>query len=163
MSSIHRDTFLVSPKKRALIEAMLRKEGVVSAAADQIPCRGDRGPAPLSFAQQRLWFFDQFEPGSPVYNLTAPISFEGDLNIPALERAFNAIVQRHESLRTTFDFHDGQPVQIIAPAQKIGMYIIDLSHLQRGEQQARVEDILREESTLPFDLKQGPLLRTTLL
>lgn len=163
MSSISRDTFLISPKKRALIEAMLRKEGVVSAAADQIPYRGDRGPAPLSFAQQRLWFFDQFEPGSPVYNLTAPIAFEGNLDIAALERAFNFIVQRHEALRTTFDFRDGQPVQIIAPVQTIGMRLIDLSHLRDDEQQARVEDIIREESTFPFDLKQGPLLRTTLL
>jgi amino acid adenylation domain-containing protein len=163
MSGISRDAFLISPKKRALIEAMLRKEGVVSAAADQIPCRGDRGPAPLSFAQQRLWFFDQFEPGSPVYNLTAPIAFEGNLDIAALERAFNFIVQRHEALRTTFDFRDGQPVQIIAPAQTIGMRFIDLSHLQHDEQQAKIEAILQEESTRPFDLKQGPLLRTTLL
>jgi amino acid adenylation domain-containing protein len=163
MSSISRDTFLITPKKRALIEAMLRKEGVVSAAADQIPCRGDRGPAPLSFAQQRLWFFDQFEHGSPVYNLTAPIAFEGDLDIAALERAFNVIVQRHEALRTTFDFRDGQPVQIIAAAQTIGMRLIDLSHLHHDEQQAKTDDILREESTRPFDLKQGPLLRTTLL
>jgi len=163
MSSIHRDTFLVSPKKRALIEAMLRKEGVVSAAADQIPRRGDRGPAPLSFAQQRLWFFDQFEPGSPVYNLTAPIAFEGNLDITALNRAFNFIVQRHEALRTRFDFRDGQPVQIIAPAQTIDMRLIDLSHFQHEEQQAKTENILREESIRPFDLKQGPLLRTTLL
>jgi amino acid adenylation domain-containing protein len=163
MSSIGRDTFLISPKKRALIEAMLRKEGVVSAAADQIPCRGDCGPAPLSFAQQRLWFFDQFEPGSPVYNLTAPISFEGDLDIAALERAFNVIVQRHEALRTTFAFRDGQPVQIIAATQTIGMRLIDLSHLHHDEQHAKIEDILRQESTGSFDLKQGPLLRTTLL
>ena len=163
MSSISRDTFLVSPKKRALIEAMLRKEGVVSAAADQIPSRGDRGPAPLSFAQQRLSFFDQFEPGSPVYNLTAPIAFEGNLDIAVLERAFNTIVQRHEALRTTFDFRDGQPVQIIAPVQMIGMRLIDLSYLQQDEQQAKTEKILREESNSPFDLRQGPLLRTTLL
>jgi amino acid adenylation domain-containing protein len=163
MSSISRDTFLISPKKRALIEAMLRKEGVVSAVADQIPSRGDRGPAPLSFAQQRLWFFDQFEPGSPVYNLTAPIAFEGNLDIAALERAFNVIVQRHEAIRTTFDFRDGQPVQVIAPAQTIGMRLIDLSHLQQDEQRAKTEGILCEESNSPFDLRQGPLLRTTLL
>jgi amino acid adenylation domain-containing protein len=148
---------------RALIEAMLRKEGIVSAAPDQIPSRGDRGPAPLSFAQQRLWFFDQFEPGSSVYNLTAAIAFEGKLDIAALERTFNVIVQRHEALRTTFDFHDGQPVQIIAPVQTIGMRLIALSHLQHDEQQTKTEEILREESTRPFDLKQGPLLRTTLL
>lgn len=148
---------------RALIEAMLRKEGIVSVAPDQIPCRGDRGPAPLSFAQQRLWFFDQFEPGSSVYNLTAAIALEGKLDIAALERTFNVIVERHEALRTTFDIHDGQPVQIIAPAQTIGMRLIDLSDLQHDEQQARTEEILLEESTRPFDLKQGPLLRTTLL
>jgi amino acid adenylation domain-containing protein len=163
MSSTIRDTFMISPKKRALIEAMLRQEGLVSAAADQIPRRGDRGPAPLSFAQQRLWFFDQFEPGSPVYNLTAPIAFEGNLDIAALERAFNFIVQRHEALRTRFDFRDGQPVQIIAPVQTIDMRLIDLSDLRDDEQQAKTEDILREESTRPFDLKHGPLLRTTLL
>ena len=163
MSSISRDPFTLSPHKRALIEARLRQEGVISAAAETIGRRNQSEPAPLSFAQQRLWFFDQFEPGSPLYNLMSPVVFEGHLDPIALEGAINRIVERHEALRTTFDFHEGQPVQIIAPVRRLQMNIVDLIGLQGDEQQRRVEALAQEEAKRPFDLKQGPLLRMTLL
>lgn len=163
MSSISRDPFTVSPHKRALIEAKLREEGVASAAADRIAPRNQRGPAPLSFAQQRLWFFDQFEPGSPLYNLMSPVLFEGPLDAIALEAAMNRIVERHEALRTTFDFNEGRPVQIIAPVRRLRMSIVDLVGLHGEEQQRRVEALAREEAGRPFDLKHGPLLRMALL
>jgi amino acid adenylation domain-containing protein len=153
----------MTPEERALIDAILRKEGVAPPKADRILPRGGHGPAPLSFAQQRLWFFDQFEPGNVVYNLITKVLFEGDLNIPALERSFSEIVQRHEALRTAFDFKEGQPVQIVMPDQSIRINLIDLTHLPEEEQQNRIEDIFHTEAGRPFDLKNGPLLRTTLL
>lgn len=163
MSGTRADDLHMTAAKRALIDAVLRKEGVAPPKTDRIYPRGDHGPAPLSFAQQRLWFFDQFEPGSSVYNLIIKVLFEGELNIQGLERAFSEIVQRHEALRTVFDFKEGRPVQIVMPAQPIRINVIDLSQLQEKEQQGRTEDIFHAEARRPFDLKNGPLLRTMLL
>jgi len=163
MNGVPRDPFAISDKKRALIEATLRKEGMIPAKAARIVRRTDRGPAPLSFAQQRLWFFDQFEPGSSLYNLMAPVLFEGILDAGALEKAFNKIVERHEVLRTAFDFREGQPVQVVAVAQPVKMPVIDLAGLEGDEQQRRVKSLLQEEANRAFDLNGGPLLRTTLL
>lgn len=153
----------VTAEDRALIDAILRKEGVAPPKADRILPRGNHGPAPLSFAQQRLWFFDQFEPGNVIYNLITKVLFEGDLNIQALEKGFNEIVKRHEALRTVFDFKEGQPVQIVKLDQPISINLIDLTHLPEKEQEDRTEDIFQAEAKRPFDLKNGPLLRTTLL
>lgn len=163
MSSVSRNPFTVSPQKRALIEAKLREEGVIAGSRDAIVPRAHGGPAPLSFAQQRLWFFDQFEPGSSLYNLLSPILFEGDLDASALEGAFNGLIERHEVLRTSFDFRDGQPVQVVAPVQRLTMSTVDLTGLAEQEQQRKMESLAREEAGRPFDLKRGPLLRTTLL
>jgi len=163
MSGTRTDGVYMTAEERALIDSILRKEGVAPPKADSILPRGDHGPAPLSFAQQRLWFFDQFEPGNVVYNLITKVLFEGDLNVEALERAFSEIVRRHEALRTAFDFKEGQPVQIVMPDQPIRMNLIDLTHLPEKDQQDRTEDIFHAEASRPFDLKTGPLLRTTLL
>src|SRR5215470_11052009 len=163
MSSTSKGVFDLSAKRRALLEALLSEQGINSPAAERIPRRTDRGPAPLSFAQQRLWFFDQFEPGSSLYNLMAPVLFEGELDADALEKAFNQIVGRHEALRTAFDFRDGLPVQVVAAVQPVKMARIDLAGLEDDEQQRRMQSLLREEAGRPFDLKRGPLLRITLL
>ncbi|HKR96000.1 MAG TPA: condensation domain-containing protein, partial [Candidatus Angelobacter sp.] len=163
MNETRTDDLRMSAAKRALIDAVLRKEGVAPPTTERILPRSDSGPAPLSFAQQRLWFFDQFEPGNSVYNLITKILFEGDLNVQALEKTFNEIVRRHEALRTAFDFKQGQPVQVVMPAHPVRMNVIDLSHLPEKEQQDRTEDIFHSEAKRPFDLKSGPLLRTTLL
>ncbi len=163
MSGTRTDDLHMTAAKRALIDAMLRKEGVTPSKAERVLPRGNDGPAPLSFAQQRLWFFDQFEPGNTIYNLITRVLFEGDLNVQALEKAFGEIVQRHEALRTAFDFREGQPVQIVMPVQPVRINLIDLSHLQEEEQQGTMEDIFHAEARRPFDLKSGPLLRTTLL
>src|SRR5579864_845569 len=70
---------------------------------------------PISLAQRRLWFLDQLVPGNPAYNITPALRILGPLNIPAVERALNEIVARHESLRTTFGWQGDEPVQIVAP------------------------------------------------
>ena len=74
------------------------------------------GPLPASFAQQRLWFLDQLEPGQASYNIPAAVRLMGRLDVPALERAFREIVRRHEVLRTRFESREGVPHQVIAPA-----------------------------------------------
>ncbi|MCH8282830.1 MAG: hypothetical protein IIC96_19375, partial [Chloroflexi bacterium] len=91
---------------------------------------------PTSFAQQRLWFLDQLEPGSAAYNVPLAIRLSGSLNMIALEQSLNEIVRRHETLRTTFSTVDGQPVQVISPASTFNIPVVDLRHLTKAEREA---------------------------
>lgn len=118
---------------------------------------------PLSFAQQRLWFFDQLLPGLSAYNLPAAVRLKGPLNLPALEQSINEIIRRHESLRTTFGKVDGRPTQLIAPSLTIGLPVVDLRKLSPGERECEVRRLVTAEAQLPFDLSQGPLVRGTVL
>ena len=118
---------------------------------------------PLSFAQQRLWFLDQLEPGSAVYNCPAAVRFTGALNIAALEQSFNEVVRRHEVLRTSFINRDGDPVQLIAGSLHVPLPVIDLGGLPAGRVAAEVERLALLEAQRAFDLSRGPLLRTQLL
>ena len=118
---------------------------------------------PVSFAQQRLWFFDQLEPGTATYNLRAALRLTGTLNVTALEQSFSEIVRRHEALRTTFATVEGQPVQVIAPDLTLSLPVVDLQDLPETQREARAQELATQEAQRPFDLAQGPLLRTTLL
>jgi non-ribosomal peptide synthetase component F/acyl carrier protein len=118
---------------------------------------------PLSFAQQRLWFIDQLEPGNSVYNSPAPVRLIGDLNVRALEQTLSEIVNRHESLRTTFALAGGQPIQVINVPEPITLPIVDLTSSHESEREAEAVQMAREEAKLPFDLSKGPLLRVRLL
>ncbi|MBU8901094.1 non-ribosomal peptide synthetase, partial [Corallococcus sp. M34] len=118
---------------------------------------------PLSFAQQRLWLIDQLEPQSPAYNIPSALHLHGGLNIEALRRAFEALIERHESLRTIFAEHEGQPVQIIRPSVRWTLEATDLTHLPQAEHEAEVRRRATQEASQPFSLTNGPLLRTTLL
>ncbi|HEX3253018.1 MAG TPA: amino acid adenylation domain-containing protein, partial [Pyrinomonadaceae bacterium] len=119
------------------------------------------GDLPLSFAQQRLWFIDQLEPGQSTYNIPAAVRLTGELDVVALERALSEVVRRHEALRTTFPTVDGLPVQRIAEASSLQLPLVDLSGMVAPE--TEVERIASEEAQLPFDLSVGPLLRAQLL
>ncbi|MFY0568156.1 non-ribosomal peptide synthase/polyketide synthase [Archangium lansingense] len=121
------------------------------------------GDIPLAFAQQRLWFLDQLEPGSSVYNIPSALRLSGQLDTEALRRAFEALVLRHESLRTTFASRDGQPIQRIAPELSISLDVQDLSDVPASEREARARDLVQKETSRPFDLANGPLIRTALL
>ncbi|MGH7828765.1 MAG: condensation domain-containing protein, partial [Candidatus Binatia bacterium] len=118
---------------------------------------------PLSFAQQRLWFLDQYEPGSSVYNIPSALRLKGALNVPALERSLSEIVRRHEALRTTFAVIDGEPFQVIAPALPVSLPIVDLTDRPGSEREKEAQTIAAEHAQKPFDLSQGPLLRVFLL
>jgi FkbH-like protein len=119
-------------------------------------------PLPLSFAQQRLWFLDQLEGQSATYNIVAAVHLEGQLNPQALEQSFQMLVQRHESLRTTFPTQNGVPsVHISEEAFQLAM--LDLRALSRSEQDSEVQRLLKEEAMRPFDLATGPLFRAKLL
>ncbi|HKR12408.1 MAG TPA: condensation domain-containing protein, partial [Pyrinomonadaceae bacterium] len=152
----------VSAEELELFEYLLEEEGVGQSALEQvIPRRAQCDSAPLSFAQERLWFLDQLQPGSAAYNMPGVVRLEGDLNVAALERGLNEIIRRHEILRTTFRAEGGRPVQVIATELSLSLPLIDLSRSSDGEVEAR--GLAREEAAKPFDLGSGPLLRARLV
>src|SRR6476469_404225 len=118
---------------------------------------------PASFAQQRLWFLDQLDPGQSVYNMVYAVRLDARLRVAALERALAELITRHEALRTTFRSVDGQPVQVIARAAQFKLPHLDLRGLapQLREQEAR--RLAGQDAGQAFDLAVGPLLRVRLL
>ena len=129
----------------------------------KITPRNGRSPLPLSYAEQRLWFFDQLKPGSSVYNISDVFRVTGPLDIEALEQSLNEIIRRHEGLRTTFSVVDDEPVQVVAPSLTLKLEVVDLRDVPEGEREGEVERLVSEEAHLPFDLARGPLFRATLL
>ena len=121
------------------------------------------GNIPLSFAQERLWFLQQLDPANPAYNFPAALRLTGQLNISALKKTLATIVQRHESLRTTFAAPDGEPVQIIHQHFELKMPLVDLQVVATDEREAEVRRLVTEASLQPFDLERGPLVRVLLL
>jgi hypothetical protein len=140
---------LSAEEKRRLLAHLLEKK--------------NSGPriAPLSHAQQRLWFLDQLAPGSPFYNMPVALRLAIPLDISALTRSLDEIVRRHESLRTTFAVQNGQQVQMIAPLLHLDMPVVDLQHFSDPETEAHRQ--ANEEARNPFDLAIGPLIRARLL
>ncbi|MBW4611885.1 MAG: amino acid adenylation domain-containing protein [Desmonostoc vinosum HA7617-LM4] len=151
----------LSPQKRALLLKALQKDATPTAQSLSIPRRNEQTPCILSYAQQRLWFLAQLEPGSAAYNIATAVRLLGVLNVAALHRSLNEIVCRHEALRTTFTTVAGQPVQVIAPAVTLVLPLVDLQEF--AEQEAKVQRLASEAAQHPFDLTQSPLLRVTLL
>src|SRR5262249_33006185 len=121
------------------------------------------GPLPLSYAQQRLWFLDQLEPGNPFYNIPLAVRLRGELQVEALERSVNEIIRRHEVLRTRFVLVDGEPTQLVLPEVSFKLPVIDFTELNENHREKEAERIAVEESQRSFDLVSGPLLRVRLL
>ncbi len=186
MSERERRLANLSPAERAELFARLQRErarggsGAGSGGAGRIPRRpGDRGRAPLSFAQQRLWFLDQLEPGNPVYNIPEALRLDGPLDLGALAATLAALVARHETLRTRYvvparpaaGLPPGQeaaaaagprsraPEQVIDPPCRPLLAVVDLSAVGVGP----LPGLLAREAAAPFDLAQGPVLRARLL
>src|SRR6266699_6152331 len=103
-----------SPAKQLLLQKPLQGQPAAIDQTRAITRSRRNGTAPLSFAQQRLWFLDQLAPGSPVYNISEGLRLKGALDVTALEQSLKEIVRRHEAVRTTFRAVDGQPVQVIS-------------------------------------------------
>ncbi|MEU7481581.1 non-ribosomal peptide synthase/polyketide synthase [Lentzea sp. NPDC042327] len=141
-----------SPTVARLVEEIGAGTG---AAEDVIPRTPRNGALPLSFAQQRLWFLDQFEPESTDYLSPSILRLRGHLDVGALNRALTALVARHESLRTTFDGVDGHGVQVVHPPHVVEVPVLDVPD--------NLDEVLARECTRPFDLSRGPLLRPLLL
>src|SRR5205809_2730976 len=119
--------------------------------------------APLSFAQQRLWFLAQLEPRCPAYNISSAIQIDGPLDYAALERSLTEMSRRHETLRTTFATEDATPVQIIHPPTELKLQQLDFTTVSEEQREKEARRLMREEAVCSFDLVTGPLLRAKLL
>ncbi|MGH8771532.1 MAG: amino acid adenylation domain-containing protein, partial [Burkholderiales bacterium] len=137
--------------------------GEVKRNLTPIPRRTWGDHAPLSFAQQRLWFLDQFEPTSAAYNMPVALRLTGALNVSALRASLSEIVRRHEALRTTFATADDDPAQVIHQPHEIDLPVIDLSHLTIDMRQAEARRLASVEAKRPFSLFSGPLFRARLI
>jgi NRPS condensation-like uncharacterized protein len=120
-------------------------------------------PAPLSFAQQRLWFLTQLDPHSAAFHIPVAVRLVGGLDTPLLEVSLNEVVKRHESLRTAFTEQKGEPVQIIAPVLRLNLPIVDLCLLDKAQREAEAKRLAVESARLAFDLERPPLMRAMLL
>ena len=148
--------------KRRLLEQLLDR-GKNAAKAQKISRREKSDSIPLSFAQQRLWFLAQLEPGSTVYNISTALRLVGELDVAVLEQSLSELVRRHEALRTTFVIAHSEPKQVIGPAGPISITVENLSDLAESERLAATERLTKEQAQIPFDLAVGPLLRVKLL
>ncbi|MDB5077122.1 MAG: Non-ribosomal peptide synthetase component, partial [Chloroflexi bacterium] len=125
--------------------------------------RESHEPAPLSFAQQRLWFLSLLNPGSIAYNNSLALLLRGRLDVPAIERSVNELIRRHASLRTTVGSVDGEPVQVVAPELHLALPVVDLQALQVDDRDRAARQVAAELAEQPFDLERGPLIRAILV
>ncbi|HYN84383.1 MAG TPA: amino acid adenylation domain-containing protein, partial [Pyrinomonadaceae bacterium] len=140
------------------------ESGAPAQAAASIPHAPRGAMLPLSFAQQRMWFFDPWESQSAVYNISSVLRLGGPLNVEALEQSLTEIVRRHEILRTSFAVSDdGQPVQVISPEPRLALRKVELDELPEAERESEVRRRALEEAREPFDLGAAPLMRVALL
>jgi amino acid adenylation domain-containing protein len=155
----------LSAKKQMLLEMLMkeRRKAESSGEKQAIQKRNQADPLPLSFAQQRLWFLEQMNPGSPAYNIPSAVLMKGRLDLNALTESFNQVIRRHEVLRTVFRMTDGRPFQVILPELKINMPVYDLTGVSGEDQMEEAGKIITEDNLKPYDLNNGPLIRILLI
>ncbi|MHC8319523.1 non-ribosomal peptide synthase/polyketide synthase [Pseudomonas sp. GB2N2] len=147
-------------KRRVYLQKML-EEGVSPANLPIPETQSQFDPVPLSFAQERQWFLWQMDPDSAAYNIPTALQLHGDLVVAALERGFNSLIERHQSLRTTFLQQDDCAVQVIHPQMTLTINVQELDQTLPTEEQ--IEAFVAAQIAQPFDLINGPLLRVSLL
>lgn len=163
MEEVYKQLAGLSPEKRELLKLLLEEDGVRLSASVIVPLDRSRGRFPLSFPQQRLWFLEQLEPGSPVYTIPCVLRIRGSLDVPTLERSLNEIGRRHEILRTTFASENDQPIQVIHPQLSLSLPLVDLQGVEESRRETEALRLILEGIRTPFDLVRGPLLRPTLI
>jgi surfactin family lipopeptide synthetase A len=166
MSNVSERIASLSAEKRELLARLMKEKAATArnAGGRTIPPRpAPHEPAPLSFAQERLWFLHRLEPGAAVYNAPAALRLRGALDVVALERALTEVMRRHEALRTTFGEAASGAVQLVGPALPQRIHVTDLGHLAAHEREAEVRRLVEENALAPFDLTRGPLTRAALL
>jgi amino acid adenylation domain-containing protein len=153
----------IAERKQKLLD-FLRGYHQSAASIPPVILRRPAGsPAPLSFAQERLWFLEQLEPGSAVYNICRALRFSGSLNIRALEVSLAEIVRRHEVVRLVIRVADGRPVQVAEPPYELKLSIADLQAMSDAERQPEIRRRIQQAAEEPFEFAAGKFLRAELL
>ena len=147
----------LTPEERTRLEARLL--AAAPAARPTLPRRDPHAPIPLSLPQQRLWFLHRLVPDTPAYHVPIAARLVGRLDVEALRRSVEAVVHRHEALRTTFDVEEGEPRQRVVAPEPFALPLDDLA----GATDAELERAVARAATAPFDIERGPLLRARLL
>src|SRR5918998_2411953 len=145
------------------LQELLRRRLSGQSKRDTIPLVERTGPLPLSFAQQRLWFLNEFQPDSSEYITPSVLRLRGVLDSGALARALSGLVARHESLRTTFESVAGGGLQGVHPPGEVELPVVDLSGLSEVDRHAELDRVLAQEAMCPFDLSRGPVMRARLV
>jgi non-ribosomal peptide synthetase component F/thioesterase domain-containing protein len=117
---------------------------------------------PTSVAQRRFWTLEEFAPGNPALHMRACVRLTGRLPRATLEKSFQLLVDRHETLRTTFEKADGELIQVIAPSRTVSVRMTSLEEVAEADRDARLWELIRAEASAPFDLAEGPLMRARL-
>jgi amino acid adenylation domain-containing protein len=153
-----------SPEKLRVLEKLLARQGIDPESQFSIPAVPDRGSAPLSYAQQRLWFLDLMQPGNPLYNVPVAVQLRGVLDLKALQQSLNYIIARHRVLRTRFErTQDGEPRQVVVPHLQLELPVGDVHGEREEEKWEEVRALAAEESQRGFDLSAGPPIRAQVL
>lgn len=153
----------VSKTRLELFDLMLKRRGLCRAPAATIQRLQSPGPCPLSFAQERVWTFEQLQPETAAYNIPMGVRLKGCLNVSALEQSLNEIVRRHEALRARFSAVEGKPVQVVSRFAPEPLRIVDLSQLSEKESESQASRLSAEEGRRVFKLNEDVLLRSLLL
>jgi amino acid adenylation domain-containing protein len=153
----------LSNQERALLESRLLARRNVAQRIPRLDRSGGATRVPASFAQRRLWFLEQLQGQLVAYNLSMSWRLRGPLNAEALRRAMEAIVRRHESLRTTFELEGDVPIQIVRPPGGFELPVYDLRTVPVDQRQAEASRLCHEEAERPFDLEADVMLRAALL
>jgi amino acid adenylation domain-containing protein len=145
----------------ASLKQVVRQEAQQPEANLQV--RNGNRQLPLSFAQQRLWFLQQFAEDQALYNITTVVRLHGQLDVQALQQAIEEIVRRHQVLRTSYSNVDGGPVQVVHETAEVVLPVLDLTEFSQQEKKQREQQRIAEEGRKGFDLTGSPLLRTVLV
>ena len=163
MTEIRRRIANLSPEKRVLLEQQLAAYHSSLSRDDCIHAAATVDPPPASFSQRRLWFLSQLEPGSSAYNLPKAFKIAGPLDVDALRKSLNKLLQRHQVLRTRFTWMAGDLFQVIGTERSLELPIHDLSGVPPGEREAEAEFLVVEQSQQPFNLSNDLMLRAGLI
>jgi amino acid adenylation domain-containing protein len=156
------DTLELSPAKRALLEKQLHRQLKSPGTRPAIPVRDAGAPTPASYGQEQLWFLSQLVPGTTAYNESMAIQCPPNLDVEALQRAFNEVLRRHEAWRTVFREDGGRLLQVVLPPQVHRLRQVDLAGLPADERGVEARRLAEQDARRPFDLGVGPLWRATL-
>ncbi len=151
MTNIEKILESLTPEKRILLEKKLKEEG------------SKYGVFPLSYAQQRLWFIENLQPGNTAYNIPSALKLTGELNFDALKKSLNKIIQRHEILRTYISIIDETPLQIVEKQFDTQIEQIQLKEKEEGNKEKKLNEIIKDRINKPFNLSELPLFRITLI